>query len=146
MLGFYSIRKLIEAKKLSDSVVNQNITASAYTWKGQPVTRVNWLDVDKLYNFDSPQAITKNLMFFCNQFIHSYIFLESFNDVHELDGVFVSSDKKRCQALYSLEIDEIIRIFEQVGNDYPTNIVLTHDSKKQDYEVQSWIQSVDSIG
>lgn len=137
LLGFYSVRRLIEAKKLSDSVVNQNITASAYTWKGQPVTRMNWLDIDKLYGLDSPQTVVKNLLFFCHQFVHSYIFVEYFNDEHKLNGVFVSSDRERYQVLYSLEIDAIIKIFEQVGNDHPTNVVLTYNSKKQDYEVQS---------
>ncbi|MBD2093283.1 hypothetical protein H6F67_25900 [Microcoleus sp. FACHB-1515] len=146
MLGFYTIRKLIEAKKLSDSMVNQNIEASAYTWRGQLVTRMNWLDIDKLYNLDSPQAVTKNLLFFCHQFVHSYVFVEFFNDEHKLGGVFVSSDRERYQVLYFLEIDEIIRIFEQIGNDYPTNVVLTYSPKKQDYEVQSWVQSVDNLG
>jgi hypothetical protein len=146
MLGFYSIRKLIEAKKLSDSVVNQSITASAYTWKGQPVNRIGWLDIDKFYNLDAPQTITKNLLFFCHQFVHSYIFLEYFNDEHNLDGVFVSSDRERDQVLYSLELNKIIEIFEQVGNDYPTNIVLTYNSKKQDYEVKSRVQSADNTG
>lgn len=95
MLGFYSIRKLIEAKKLSESVVSQKVIASACTSKGQPVTRMNWLDIDKLYNLDAPQAVTKDLVFFCHQFVHSYIFGEYFNDEHKLHGVFVSSDRER---------------------------------------------------
>ena len=139
-------RKFIEAKKLSDSVVNQNITASSYTSKGQSVTKMNWLDVDKLDNLDSPQTVSKNFLFFCHQFVHSYIFLEYFNDENKLKGVFVSSDRERYQFLYSLEIDEIIKIFEQVGNDYPTNVVFTYNPKKQDYEAQSWVRSVDSAG
>lgn len=146
MLGFYSIRKLIEAKKLSDLVVNQTVIASSYTWKGQPVTRMNWLDIDKLYNLNSPQTISQNLLFFCHQFVHSYMFLEYFNDKRKLNGVFVSSDRERYQVLYSLEIDKIIKIFEQVGNDYPTNVALAYNFKKQDYEVQSWVQNVDGAG
>ena len=46
MLGFYSIRKLIEAKKLSDSVVNKCITVKSHEWKGNPVTKMNWGDID----------------------------------------------------------------------------------------------------
>ena len=137
MLGFYSIRKLVEAKKLSDSIVIQNITASAYIWRGQPITTINWLDIDKLYDLDVPKAVNKDLLFFCHQFVHSYIFIEYFNDEHNLNGVFVSSERERYHMLYSLEIEQIIDIFEQAGNDYPKNITFTYNHKKQDYEVQS---------
>ncbi len=102
MLGFYSIRKLVEAKKLSDSIVIQNITASAYIWRGQPITTINWLDIDKLYDLDAPKAVTKDLLFFCHQFVHSHIFMEHFNDEHNLNGVFVSSERERHRMLYSL--------------------------------------------
>ncbi|MCY7274486.1 MAG: hypothetical protein LH702_12300 [Phormidesmis sp. CAN_BIN44] len=63
--------------------------------------------------------------------------MEYFNDEHNLNGVFVSSERERHHMLYSLEIEQIIDIFEQAGNDYPTNITFTYNYKKQDYEVQS---------
>ncbi|MBC6430035.1 hypothetical protein FM036_03940 [Nostoc sp. HG1] len=135
MLGFYSIRKLIEAKKLSDSVVNKCIDVNAYTWKGQPVTKMNWGDIDKLYNLDAAQPTTNKLVFFCNQFIHSYIFVTSFDENNCLNGLFISSDKKRHETLCFIEMRQIIDLFEQVGNDSPSSALFIFDEKLGDYRV-----------
>lgn len=135
MLGFYSIRKLIEAKKLSDSVVNKCIDVNAYTWKGKPVTKINWGDIDKLYDLDAAQPATEKLIFFCNQFIHSYIFVTSFDENNCLNGLFISSDKKRHKTLYFIEMRQIIDLFEQIGNDYPSFQSLIFDEKLGDYRV-----------
>jgi hypothetical protein len=137
MLGFYSIRKLNEARKLSDSVSSQKIVITAYKQTGQVVNRLNWLDIHKSYDLESAQTVAKDLIFLCNQFIHSYIFIEYFDTEGQLKGVFVSSDRERHQRLYDLEIEQIIKIFEQVGNDYPTGITFIYDEKKRDYDVKS---------
>lgn len=137
MLGFYSIRKLNEARKISDSVSSQEIVVTAYKQKGQTPNRLNWLDINKFYDLESSQTATKNLIFLCNLFIHSYIFREYFDTEGQLKGVFVNSDRERHQMLYELEIEQIIKIFEQVGNNYPTSIVFKYDERKQDYDVKS---------
>ncbi|BAY50651.1 hypothetical protein SAMD00079811_82820 (plasmid) [Scytonema sp. HK-05] len=138
MLGFYSIRKLIEAKKLSDSVANQSITVRFYVCKGKLVTRRNWGDIDELYDVNAPQSVTKDLLFFCHQFVHSYIFVPSFDDSNCLDGICISSDKERHKALYHIYIHQIIDIFEQVGNDYPVRSLFYFDEKLGDYRIQNW--------
>jgi hypothetical protein len=135
MLGFYSIRKLIEAKKLSDSVANQYIPVNVYSWKGKPVTKMNWGDIDKLYELDAAQPTTKNLIFFCNQFVHSYVFVASFDKNNCLDGIFVSSDRERHKALYLIQIHQIIDFFEQVGNDYPSSASFIFNEKLGDYRI-----------
>ncbi|MEG4172079.1 MULTISPECIES: hypothetical protein [unclassified Microcoleus] len=135
MLGVYSIRKLIEAKKLSDSVVNKCITVKFHEWKGNPVTKMNWGDIDKLYDLDSGQPVTKGLIFFCHQFVHSYILVTSFDEKNFLDGIFISSDRERHKALYFIEMHQIIDFFEQVGNDYPSSGTFKFDEELGDYRV-----------
>ena len=116
MLGYYSIRKLVESQKLSSSVVNQQFSASAFPWKGKTVTKLNWKKIDELYDLESPKNITKDLLFFCHQFIHSYIFWEYFQeDSRLLEGVFVSSDRERHHYLYSIPISHVIDLFEQIA-------------------------------
>ncbi|MEG5038820.1 MULTISPECIES: hypothetical protein [unclassified Microcoleus] len=135
MLGFYSIRKLIEAKKLSDSVENKCITVKFHEWQGNPVTKMNWGDIDKLYDLDSGQPVTKGLIFFCHQFVHSYILVTSFDEKNFLDGIFISSDRERHKALYFIEMHQIIDFFEQVGNDYPSSGSFKFDEERGDYRV-----------
>lgn len=137
MLGFYSIRKLIESQKLSKAVINQKITANVFAWKGKPVSRINWNKIDELYDFEKPKAVSKDLLFFCHQFIHSYVFGECFEEDSQLvKCVFVSSDRERHRNLYSLSINQVIALFEQIGNDYPENLMLVLNPEKKDYEMK----------
>jgi hypothetical protein len=140
MLGFYSIRKLVESQKLSNAVINQKITASVYVWKGKPVTRINWVKIDELYDLEKPKTVSKDLLFFCHQFVHSYVFWEYFEeDTRFVEGVFVSSDRERHRNLYSLSISQIIALFEQIGNDYPENFALVYNPEKMDYEMKDYV-------
>ena len=52
MIGFYSIRKLLEAKKLTIDVVKRSIPATAFPWRGEPVNHLNWHNIDQLYDFE----------------------------------------------------------------------------------------------
>jgi hypothetical protein len=137
MLGFYSIRKLIEAKKLSDSIGNEELNITAYPWKGKPVTRTNCDDLDRLYDLDHPKEVVKDLIFLCHQIVHSYVFQASFDLSGNLDGVFVSSERERSKSLYHIRVGQIISLFEQIGQDYPSRITWTFNSEAQDYEVTS---------
>lgn len=135
MVGFYSIRKLIEARNLSDSIRKQNLKIITYHWKGDPVTRLNRFFADELYDLRKPKAVEKDLLFLCHQVVHSYFFEPSFNKKSHLNGVFVSSDRERNRVVYFLGIRQIINLFEQVGNDCVTKTSFIYNPKMQDYDV-----------
>ena len=137
MLGFYAVRKLIEAKKLSDDVANQSLRLITYPWSGKTVTRTNRLDYRELYDLDRSQTVSRNLAFLCNQVVHSYLFALSFDDADKFNGVLVASDRERHQALYFIGNQQIVGLFEQVGNDYPNAMVLEFDGRAQDYMVRA---------
>jgi hypothetical protein len=138
MLGFYSVRKLVEAKKISDMVAEQRVNLSMYKHKDEwnPTTLLNKRKIDKLYNLNEEEVISRNLRFLCNRLVHSYVFEERFDDESGLLlGIFFNSDKDRNKALYYIEIQKIIDIFEQVGSDYPTEVHYTANFKTMDYDV-----------
>jgi hypothetical protein len=137
MLGFYAVRKLIEAKKLSDDVANQSLGLITHPWRGKAVTRINRFDYWELYDLDKSRTVSRSLAFLCNQVIHSYLFALSFDDANSLDGVLVASDRERNQALYFIRSQQIVELFEQVGNDYPNAMDLEFDERGQDYTVRA---------
>jgi hypothetical protein len=141
MLGFYAIRKLIEAKKLSDDVANQTLRITTHPWRGESVTRLNRFDYWELYDLDRSRAVVRSLTFLCNQVVHSYIFALSFDDSCVFNGILVASDRERHQVLYFFQIQQIIDLFEQIGNDYPDEAIFTFDSRLQDYRVQARTRS-----
>jgi hypothetical protein len=135
MLSFYSIRKLIEASKLSDSTVTQQIPLITYPWTGKTVTRINWHKIHQLYALGSPSNESRDLLFLCHQIVHSYVFMPVFDDSGSLDGIMFTSDRQRNQRLYSMTLDAIIELFERVGNDYPNEMRMVFTPDTQDYNV-----------
>jgi hypothetical protein len=135
MLGFYSIRKLVEAKKLSNAVADQEIQVVAFPSLGKPITHMNWHKFDELYDQDSGQSLNKSLTFLCNQFVHSYIFLPVFDDDRRLSHVIVASDFERNRFSYEVDLNRVIDLFEQIGADYPNYARCTFNPKTNDYDV-----------
>jgi hypothetical protein len=135
MLGFYSIRKLIEAHKLSNASADQQITVTAYPSLGKPVTFRNWHKLDQLYDIEAGKTVNRDLKFLCNQFVHSYLFFPVFGEDNRLCRVIVASEFERNRFTYEIGLDQVITLFEQIGSDYPNHATYHFDPKKRDYEV-----------
>lgn len=117
-ISFYSIRKLIEANKLSTINVHSKWSILSY----QNISKVNMLDWDKIdekYNLNEKKHEKKELVFICNQIIHSYVFVLDFDDYGKLSGFYISSDYERNKKLYFLQRREILEILKLIGSDYP---------------------------
>jgi hypothetical protein len=143
MLGFYSIRKLIEAKRLSNAIEDQQISVIAYPSLGTPVTRMNWHKFDRLYDQDAGAAQDKSVIFICNQFIHSYVFIGVFNEDRRLSHVIVASEFKRNSFAYEIDLNRVIMLFESVGTDDPNEVRFTLNPKTHDYDVWQAIRTDD---
>lgn len=135
MLGFYAIRKLIEAKKIDDELANQSVSLTTYKSTGKPVTRINWHHYWELYDLDSPQSSTLRVLLVCHQFVHSYVFGFSFSETRDLVSILVSSDREKNRVLYEIKVVELIRLFREIGQNYPTEYHASFNDKKGDYDV-----------
>ena len=136
MLGFYSIRKLLEAKKLTIDVIKTKLSVISFPSLGEAVTLLNWHHFDRLYDFNRPNEQKRSLQWLCNIIVHSYIFSPVFGEQSRFEGLFFNSDLIRHEALYFVHIEGIISLFKSVGNDnanYAEKYSL--DSKKGDFEV-----------
>jgi len=137
MLGFYIVRKLKEAKKLSDSVAHHRVNLKTYSAKGKNVTYMNWHKLDEVYDFSKINGQTRSLSFICDQIIHSYVFVVELDENSNFTGILFCSDKKRNKELYFLEIDILTSLFENIGNDYPSSATYIFNNKIQDYDVSN---------
>lgn len=135
MLGFYSVRKLIEAKKLSNLIADRTITLVAFPALNKPVTHMNWHKIDELYDMESGANCSITLGFLCNQFVHSYVFVPVFDeDSQTVCQVLVSSGFERNRRLYQVDLAAVVAMFEQIGGDYPNEARMVFNPKIKDYE------------
>lgn len=137
MLGFYIVRKLREAKNISDTVAKKRLSIKAYPAKGKNVTCLNWHKLDELYDFSRPNGQIRYLGFICDQIIHSYVFVTNFDENNKFTGILFCSDQKRNTQIYSLSINAITETFKKVGNDYPSQSVWKFNEQTGDYDVSN---------
>jgi hypothetical protein len=136
MVGFYAIRKLAEAKKISDEIVEQRVLLGAYPATGKPVHRHNTHKLEELYALDSPRQLQRSLAFVWNQIIHSYVFIPVLGESHGLEGVLFCSDRERKAFLYELRVADVIALFKEVGRNVPASIHSVFNPKTNEWEVR----------
>lgn len=117
LVGFYAIRKLVEAFKITDKTKTLSFNLSWYPARRR-VDLMNWHRVEKNYFMEQRQSEERDLLFLSNQFIHSYLFLAS-EDRGRLSGFFVASDRERHKKCYFVERQQVVQAFRSVGSDYP---------------------------
>lgn len=138
MLGFYSIRKLIEASKVDDKISRMSVNLRIYPSTGKKVTRINWIAYWELYDLANPNTTKLAIVLLCHQMIHSYVFAIQFSEQKEFESILVSSDRDKNRQAYSVSANEIINIFELVGRNYPNEIKMEFNEKKNDYDIASF--------
>lgn len=122
-LGFYTIRKLIESRKISDSVIKRKHKLKDFPYSGNPQSLFTHMR-DNEYDLTSGKTVSLTTIELCNQFIHSHHFLPFFPDGKRLIGFFFCSDRKRTSGIYLITIFEVVNIYRLVGSSYPTTIFM----------------------
>jgi hypothetical protein len=119
-IGFYSVRKLIETiTKITDDTKAMKVDVEYYLYNQiKPVTLLNWHRIEEFYDFGEVHNESRDIKFICGRIIHSFIFMP-LTDENGLTGILFTSDIDKHKKLYSLNIDEVIKIFKRIGNDYP---------------------------
>ncbi len=133
MLGFYSVRKLIESGKLTDRVANLNINVGLRPATGEVVHRMNCTRISELYDWENVLKKTVSLSYLCNQVIHSYVFSLLFGEDDALMSVLVTSDRQRSKELLEVTIEEVISVFEVVGRDDVRSMSGEFDEARGDF-------------
>lgn len=121
-IGFYSIRKILEATgKVSAQTRDMKVALRWFLKKAdQPI--VDWYNRNEfweLYDLERPLQEFRDLLYVSHRMVHSFIFSLSGDD--EGHGAFFTSDRDKESRLNFLSTNEIVRIFEVIGNDYPSD-------------------------
>lgn len=119
--SFFIIRKLLEAKKLSNSVCKLTINCLAYPKIPRPPKLLDYYghacDINKNYDLNSQLNVTLTLNNLCNLFVHSYIFSPCIEE-ESFNYIFINSTNTRNRYCYLINIIEIFKIIKKVAKDY----------------------------
>lgn len=118
-IGFFSIRKLIESNKISESIASKTYQIYEFP-KKKKIDSIVSISPENDFEFGKMTKIDITIAALCNQFIHSYHFAPFIPEGRALIGFIFCSDYKRKTGIYMMTIFDIVDIYRQVGNNYPS--------------------------
>ena len=124
----YAMRKLAEAHKVSDEVLSSSLQVQIHASTGRSVDLMNWHKLDELYDMDLPSSGRLSVVEFCNQLIHSFVFVPVMNDHRGLSGLFFSSDRDKGSRLYYAGVEAVVGLASHVVEDDIVSVRMVRDS------------------
>lgn len=114
----FIIRRLLESNKLSDELESTSISALSYPQHGRVVDFLNWHRLDDLYDLKEGKPLRLSLSKLCNEIMHSFVFLPSFDDATgSLAGVYVASDRDKDKRVLKIELTQLVETARRVVSD-----------------------------
>jgi hypothetical protein len=133
MTSAYAVRKLNEARKISDQLVAKKFKVVRYELVGRVLDHYRY-EFWESFDLESPTDAEVSLTFLCNQIIHSFVWAISVTEDEELfNGIFVSSDRERRKFLYFIGVDLLVSLFRDIGEEDIVEIAMAADSKGERY-------------
>lgn len=121
-IGFYSVRKLFEGTaKVSDETRMMKLQLLWFPKKVE-ADRVDWYnrgEIWELYELEEGRGEQRDAIFVAHRIIHRFIFMPTAAGEGNAEGIFFTSDVDKDKRLYFVSLDEVIRLFTEVGTDYP---------------------------
>jgi hypothetical protein len=134
-LAAYAIRKLHEAQKLSTSFGHWSFRCRTYPAVSDRITFSNNHKLDELYDFDTPEEKVIAARHLIDLIIHSFAFAEFLRDDMTVEGFLVTSDRRRYDRLWFVEMLAYVRLMRNVGNDYPPGTTGVFNRDRNDWEM-----------
>lgn len=125
----YILRKLAEARKLSDQLERSVMRVTAYprTHSSYPLDFMNAHRIDRAYDFNSGRQKTLAFRDICNVLVHSFVFMATTDeDGRTATGFLVNSDRLKNVELYFVDLDDFFSLVSQVASD---DIVYLHNDR-----------------
>lgn len=119
-ISFYAIRKLLDTLKVSDRI-KKATTELVWHPNINPVHHMNWEHIHLFYDLTKSNIENRNVMFLCNQFVHSFVF-STYEQNERIGGFYVSSDRDKNNKLYRVSLEQVVVLFRLVGRDYPSEV------------------------
>ncbi|MCB1809297.1 MAG: hypothetical protein KDJ99_30320 [Candidatus Competibacteraceae bacterium] len=134
-IGFYSIRKLLEAPgKITDLARAKTVELNCHT----NLSQVDWLNshkLDRIYNITNSNQETHPILFVCGRIIHSFVFAPVISDIGVLEAIAFTSDIDKNKKLYKISAVAVPELFELFGNDDVVRLVSFRDPNTGEMKV-----------
>ncbi len=149
MTAAYSIRKLIEARRVSDTLARRSWPVKRYRRTGPVPDGWNRWEPEELYDLNSPESASLSTLELCHQIVHSYMFFPVWNwdestrrpRRQDLTSLCFVGDRRRTSHLYAIDIDDLIALVFTVGDEDVIEVEMRPNA-----DGERWITKVVGVG
>jgi len=113
----FAIRKLLDSHKLSDEAESIGVPAMAHATRRRAVDTMNWHRIDELYDLGASHKLVISLRKFCDQVVHSFVFVPETDVGTGLRGFFLTSDHCKAERLLHFDMEDVVRVMERISAD-----------------------------
>lgn len=145
MVSAYAVRKLSEARLVSDELEERRWTIHRHKLRGEPPDIWNRYFFWETFDLESSTKESMTTVRLCNQIIHSWIWTTDFSEAGSFRGIYVASDRERRKCLYRVEIEVLIRLFDAVGREEIGSMTMATDANGERQWVQVKAMSPDEL-
>ena len=132
-LAAYSMRKLLQAGKLSSSFEGLSVRChAAPLLRGKKIDRYNAHRFGELYDLDRMVGQTISAPALLDLLIHSLLFSEAVGEDGGVTSFFTTSDHERS-TLWLVDIDAFTKLMRRVAVDYPSEAHWARSIETGDY-------------
>ena len=128
-LIFFSIRSLIDAGKLTDTLAQKEYQCTTYPNIGKTVDELSKYSPNESFNLDGGINKQLSLRFLTNQFIHAYVILLGFSEIGCVASVLLCSDREKSEMLIEFPISTVVNIVQDVVRDDIKSIYYRRNKK-----------------
>lgn len=116
----FIVRKLIEAKKLSDELENSSITLQAFprVKTERHLDFLNWHHIDRFYDVSHSTEVKLRVRELCHLLVHSFVFtvLED-PESCQFDSILFNSEHTKNKILYRMTLTTLFDLILAVTRD-----------------------------
>ncbi|SDT42606.1 hypothetical protein SAMN04489743_2861 [Pseudarthrobacter equi] len=143
MMAGYAIRRLLEARKLSDSLAAKQVPVVRHPRIGPIPDFYNRDEIDALYDIANPIKDQITLAHLANQIIHSFVLVLSCDEVEApyegedgievegsylFNGYFIASEKERMKHLYFLDSGTLVALCRSIAMEDVVGVDMRRDA------------------
>lgn len=145
MLSCYVVRKLAEAKKITEATYNSPISIRRFPATGESIDLFNRHKIDELYHLSEGANVTKPLSYVINQLIHSFVFVPVFEAPGKIYGFTFNSDRTRVKELYMVSLRTLAEVFAKISNLYISQRSYIRIEPSGEWEVTSEQEALSQV-
>jgi len=136
ILSFFIIRRLIELSRVSRKTIDFKFAVYSCPFNGRKMSPIDRIGIEKSYDIENEQTITKKMIYIANQFIHSTLFLITYDNTRNWDSFYVVSDFDKSNCVWRVPAKHVERGFRVASNDYLEGFTYEFDAKRDDYRIK----------